>query len=325
MTELTLRHESWPLAGRFAISRGAKTTAEVVVVELRDGDRIARGECVPYARYGETIESVSVQIESVRDVVESGGRDELQTALAPGAARNALDCALWDLAAKQAGVRVWDLAGVAPPVPVTTAFTLGLDSPQAMGAAAGAARHRPLLKVKLDGEGDGERIVAIREAAPESELIVDANEGWSARQLEAHMALMNELGVAMIEQPLPAGDDAILAEVARPLRICADESCHDRASLEAIADRYDMINIKLDKTGGLSEALALVRKVKSCGLEIMVGCMLATSLAMAPALVIAGMAEFVDLDGPLLMAADREPGLRYEGSLLHPPSAELWG
>ena len=325
MPELTQRHESWPLAGRFAISRGAKTTAEVVVVELHDGNHVGRGECVPYARYGETIESVSAQIESVGAVVESGDRGELQTALAPGAARNALDCALWDLAAKQAGVRVWELAGVAPPGLVTTAYTLGLDSAPEMAAAAGAARHRPLLKVKLGGDGDGERIAAIREAAPESELIVDANEGWSAHQLEAHMALMAGLGVAMIEQPLPAADDAILAEVARPLRICADESCHDRASLEKIAGRYDMINVKLDKTGGLSEALALLREARSSGLEIMVGCMLATSLAMAPALVIAGSAEFVDLDGPLLLAADREPGLRYEGSLLHPPSAELWG
>jgi L-alanine-DL-glutamate epimerase-like enolase superfamily enzyme len=281
---------------------------------------------VPYARYGESVESVIAQIEVLRPQLEGGmSRDDLARALEPGAARNAVDCALWDLEAKRSGTPVWQLAGLGEPKPLTTAYTLSLGEPEAMGAAASANAHRPLLKIKLGGAGDIERVRAVRTGAPDSRLIVDANEAWSPDMLDANLAAMADLGVSLIEQPLPAGHDDALEGIDRPVPICADESCHDRASLSALTGRYDVINIKLDKTGGLTEALLLAEAAKAAGLRLMVGCMVGTSLAMAPAMLVGGMAEFVDLDGPLLMAEDRQPGIHFQGSLMDPAPANLWG
>ena len=326
--DLRVRTESWPIAGSFAISRGAKTSADVVVVELSDGHgATGRGECVPYGRYGESLEGVVAAVEGLRGELTSGriGRAELQGALPAGAARNALDCAFWDLEARLHDLRVYELAGLPPPKPVATAYTLSLDTPEAMGRAAASHRERPLLKVKLGGESDIERVAAIRENAPESRLIVDANEGWSAAGLEECGSRLAELGAALIEQPLPAADDAVLERLEHPVPLCADESCHTSADVERLAGRYEFVNVKLDKTGGLTEALAVVAAARNASLGVLVGCMVGTSLAMAPAALLAGDAEFVDLDGPLLLQRDRNPGLRYEGSLLHPPARELWG
>ncbi len=326
MATLTLRRESWPIRGGFTISRGSKTAAEVVVAEVADGEHRGRGECVPYARYGETVEGVLAALEEISGALEAGpDRMWLQEALPAGAARNALDCALWDLEAKRSGRAAWDLAGLSSPEAVVTAYTLSLDAPEAMGRAAQAAADRPLLKIKLGAEGVVERVAAVREGAPGSRLVVDANEAWSAALYDTLAPEMARLGVAMIEQPLPAGDDAALAGRPRPVTLCADESCHDRKSLPALAGRYDMVNIKLDKTGGLTEALALKAAAEAAGLEIMVGCMLATSLAMAPALLVAQGAQVVDLDGPLLLERDRDDAIAFDGSLMHPPPAVLWG
>jgi len=326
MLDLNVTAQTWPIRGSFAISRGRRSAVEVVVVELRDGDRRGRGECVPYAHYGESIASVTALIESQGKALAGGlDREALQAALPAGAARNALDCALWDLAAKRAGRRAWELAGIAQPALLTSAYTLSLDSPEKMQAAARANARRPLLKLKLAGPGDLERVEAVRAGAPRSRLIVDANEGWTVdiyRELAPRLA---RLGVEMIEQPLPAGRDAALAELPHPVCICADESCHDRSSLAGIIGKYDMINIKIDKTGGLSEALELRTEARARGLKIMVGCMLATSLAMAPAMLVAQGAEVVDLDGPLLLDGDREHGIEYDNGLMQPPAAELWG
>ena len=318
--------ERFPIAGRFVISRGAKTQAEVVVATVEDGAARGRGECVPYARYGETVGSVLAQIESVRGAVERDpDRQALQALLPAGAARNALDCALWDYEAKRDRRPAHRAAGLGAPAPIVTAFTLSVDTPGAMAEAAGRAAWRPLLKVKLAGAGDAERLRAVRAAAPAATLIVDANEAWALDDLAAMFALCAELGVALIEQPLPAGADAALATVARPVPVCADESVHDRAGLAALRGRYDAVNIKLDKAGGLTEALAVASEAGALGLTVMVGCMVGTSLAMAPALLLAQKARFVDLDGPLLLAADRPGGLRYEGSTILPPATELWG
>ncbi|GJD49119.1 L-Ala-D/L-Glu epimerase [Methylobacterium crusticola] len=326
MIRLAVAVERWPIAGRFTISRGSRTEAVVVVAEISDGTLAGRGECVPYARYGETVEGVRDLIAAQGDAVAGGlTRDDLLARMPAGAARNALDCALWDLEAKRRGVRAHALAGLAAPVPVTTAYTLSLGGPEEMEAAARAAAARPLLKVKLGGAGDPERIAAVRRGAPASRLVVDANEAWSPATLAANLAACAAAGVALIEQPLPADDDALLSRVARTIPICADESLHDRAGLDALSDRYDAINIKLDKAGGLTEALLLARAARARGLSIMVGCMLGTSLAMAPAMLLAGLAEVVDLDGPLLLARDRTPGLRFEGSVVHPPEPEVWG
>lgn len=326
MTELTVRSETWPLRGSFTISRGSRTTAVVVVVELAAGGAVGRGECVPYARYGETVEAVVAAIEGLRDRLDGGlDRVGLQKALPAGAARNALDCAFWDLEAKQAGQRVWDLLGLDPPEAVTTAFTLSLDSVEKMAAAAAENAWRPLLKLKLAGPDDLTRVEAVRAAAPKARLVVDANEAWSAEAYADLAPRLAELGVAMIEQPLPAGKDAALGSMRRPVKLAADESCHDTASLVELAGRYDIINIKLDKTGGLTEALRLKAAAEAAGFGIMVGCMIATSLAMAPAVLLAQGAAVVDLDGPLLLAEDRPEGLRFEGSLIHPPEPKLWG
>jgi len=323
---LAVRIERWPIAGAFTIARGSKTEAVVVVAELADGDHVGRGECVPYARYGESVEGVVATIEGQREFVEGGGdRLALQGAMGPGAARNALDCAFWDLEAKKAGRPVWQLAGLAEPRPVTTAFTVSLGEPDAMGAAAAKAAHRPLLKVKLGTADDAARIAAVRSNAPGAKLIIDANEGWRPDNLARNMAACASAGVVMIEQPLPAADDAALAGIARPVPVCADESLHDRASLAHLAGRYDAINIKLDKAGGLTEALALAAEARARGLMVMIGSMVATSLAMAPAVILAQGADFVDLDGPLLLAKDRDPGLRFVGSMIEPPEPALWG
>ncbi len=327
LPDLTARHESWPLARAFAISRGAKTSAETVVATVREDGVVGRGECVPYARYGESVAGVVAQIEALAPAFAAGriDRQGLQSALPPGAARNAIDCALWDFEAKRRGVPVWQLAGLDAPGPVTTAYTLGLDAPAAMGRAARAESHRPLIKVKLAGAGDLERVAAVRRNAPEARLIVDANEGWTPDEVVPLAAALADLGVEMIEQPLPAGADEMLSRIARPVPFCADESCHDRSGLAALAGRYDMVNIKLDKTGGLTEALALRRAAEELGLAIMVGCMVATSLAMAPAILAAQGASMVDLDGPLLLARDREDGLAFDGSTIAPPAPALWG
>ncbi len=326
MIDLTVRHECFPLAGRFTISRGSRTQSDVVLAELTQGGVTGRGECLPYPRYGETVEGVVETIESLRGALARGlDRMGLQKALPPGAARNALDCALWDLEAKQAGCRVWELLGQPAPRPVVTAYTLSFDSAENMGAAAAKAAQRPLLKLKLAGPDNLDRIAAVRAKAPRARIMLDANEGWTPAiyaDLAPHLAV---LGVDLVEQPLPAGEDQALATMQHPVPVCADESCHDRAGLEALVGLYDFINIKLDKTGGLTEALALKAAAEAHGLRIMVGSMLATSLSMAPALLVAQGAEVVDLDGPLLLAHDRPDGLRYEDSRVYPPVPALWG
>ena len=324
--KLKTRIERWPIAGAFTISRGAKTEAVTVVAELSLGGLTGRGECVPYPRYGETPEATLAALKSMREPLRRGlEREALQAAMPAGAARNALDCAWLDLEAKTRGVRVWNMLGRPAPRACTTAYTISLGTPEAMAAATAKAAHRPLLKIKLGGDGDGERIVAVRKAAPESELIVDANEAWTSDNLEQNLAECAEVGVTLVEQPLPAGRDEALARIKRTVAVCADESVHDRATLAGLRERYDAVNIKLDKTGGLTEALAMADEARALGFEIMVGCMVATSLAMAPAMLLASEARFVDLDGPLLLKRDREDGLRYDGSLVYPPEASLWG
>ena len=326
MRALRAERETWPLPGTFRISRGARTESVVVVVEIEDGAHRGRGECFPYARYGESVESVLQQIDDVRPRVQADlSRQELANLLPPGAARNAIDCALWDLEAKATGQRVWDLAGLPAPGVVTTAYTLGLDAPAAMAVAAREAADRPLLKLKLGGVDDIERVAAVHEAAPAANIVVDANEAWTPDMVVPLSRALAGLGVTMIEQPLPADADQALADIDHPVPICADESCHTAADVPTLAGRYDIVNVKLDKTGGLSEAIDLVTTAQAAGLALMVGCMVGTSLAMAPATLIAGAARYVDLDGPLLLARDRHPGLRYDGSSLYPPTPEVWG
>ena len=323
---LAVRHERFKVQGAFTISRGSRTHADVVTVEIGGAGRTGRGECVPYPRYGESVQGVIALIESVRPLIEAGeGRDALARALPAGAARNALDCALWDLEAKLAGLPVWRLAGLPEPGPLTTAFTLSLGTPEAMAAAARAACDRPLLKLKLGGVGDLDRVQAVRDAAPAARLIVDANEAWTPDMVAPYLASLAELGVELVEQPLPAGQDAMLADLVHAVPLGADESVQGTADLATLAGRYEVVNLKLDKTGGLTEALAFVAEADRLGLALMVGCMLATSLAMAPAVLVAQKARFVDLDGPLLLARDRTPGLRYAGSVVLPPDAALWG
>jgi L-Ala-D/L-Glu epimerase len=330
LISLNVGTERWPIAGSFAISRGAKTEAVVVVAKLSDREHRGRGECVPYFRYGETPEGVTAALEAMRPALQAGlDRTTLQSAMPAGAARNALDCALWDLDAKRAGEPAFRLARLARPRPLVTAYTISLGTPAAMAAAAEKAAIRSLLKVKLGGPaddgGDAARIAAVRRAAPNAALIVDANEGWSAANLAANLADCANAGVELVEQPLPANDDGALAGLSRPIPVCADESVHDRASLPALKGKYDAVNIKLDKTGGLTEALAMATAAEALGFRLMAGCMVATSLAMAPALLLAQQARYVDLDGPLLLARDRPNGLRYAGSEVFPAEPELWG
>lgn len=323
--QLQFRVEKWPISGAFTISRGAKTEAAVIVVEISDGSRRGRGECVPYGRYGESLESVGWEIEQAAPAIAEGlDRTGLQHALKAGAARNAIDCALWDFEAKETGSMVTALARLRPPAPVTTAYTLSLDTPENMALAAKQS-SRPVLKLKLGADGDIERLRAIRAAVPDALLIADANEGWTRANLEENLRACEAANVALVEQPLPASEDEILRHVSRAVPVCADESFHDRTSFAAIEGKYDAINIKLDKTGGLTEALLVADEAEARGLTIMVGCMVSTSLAMAPALLLANRAKFVDLDGPLLLAKDREHGLRYAGSTVFPPEATLWG
>ena len=323
---LDVRIERFPIAGSFTISRGAKTEAITVVAEISQDGLKGRGECVPYPRYGETSDAAVAALRAMQHAVAQGlDREGLQAAMPAGAARNALDCAFIDLAAKRLGQRAWDLLGRPAPRACTTAYTISLGSPDAMAAATAKAAHRPLLKIKLGGDGDGERIAAVRRAAPNAELIVDANEAWTPSNVEPHLAACAEAGVTLVEQPLPAGWDEALGRIRRAVRVCADESVHDRKSLEGLRGRYDAVNIKLDKTGGLTEALAMADSASALGFDIMVGCMVATSLAMAPAMLLTPQARFVDLDGPLLLARDREHGLHYDDSLVHPPAPELWG
>jgi len=325
--ELSVRIERWPLAGAFTISRGTKTEAVVVVAELSDGTHRGRGESVPYARYGETPDGVVAAIEVLRPALRRGlARADLQGAMPAGAARNALDCAYWDVNAKAAARPVHELAGLVAPAPRITAYTISLAAPAAMAEAAERASGRPLLKVKLgSGDDDGMRIAAVRRAAPRAELIVDANEGWTGDNLAQNLAACADAGVTLIEQPLPEGADEALARGRRPIPVCADESVHDRASLDRLTGKYDVVNIKLDKAGGLTEALALAAEAEQKGFAIMVGCMVATSLAMAPAMLVGQRVRFVDLDGPLLLAEDRVDGLRYDGSLVYPSEPALWG
>lgn len=319
---ITVEADIFPLRRTFTISRGSRTEAHVLTVTVeREGVR-GRGECVPYARYGETLDTVAAQIRGLPSAFD---RRALQALLPPGAARNAVDCALWDLEAKQKGRPVWELAGLPAPGPEVTAFTLSLDTPEAMQAQASAEAARPLLKIKLGGPGDLARLEAVRAGAPLARIIVDANEGWRA---EDYMALAPELvrlGVELVEQPLPAGEDQALASMERPVPVCADESCHDRASLDGLAGKYDVVNIKLDKTGGLTEALALRDAARAAGYRVMVGCMVGSSLAMAPALLVAQGAAFTDLDGPLLLARDRNTPLIYDAAGVHPAAPDLWG
>ncbi|WP_415716107.1 N-acetyl-D-Glu racemase DgcA [Roseibium sp.] len=312
--------------GGFTISRGSRTHAEVVVVTLRDGAHVGRGECVPYPRYGESLESVQTQIEEITPVLKEGlTRGQLQRSMPPGAARNAVDCALWDLEAKRAGKTAAELAGIATMAPVTTAFTISVGTPETMAEKTRAAAHRPLLKVKLAGQGDDQRIAAVRQAAPDSTLIIDANEAWDESCFEINMKACEAAGVALIEQPLPAANDAFLKGFSGEVIVCADESLHPGGSLDGLREKYDAVNIKLDKAGGLTEGLHLLKAAREQNFKIMVGCMLGTSLAMAPAVLIAQQADFVDLDGPLLLAEDRTPGLTFEESTLFPPSPALWG
>ncbi|MBK5934556.1 L-alanine-DL-glutamate epimerase-like enolase superfamily enzyme [Rhodovulum imhoffii] len=320
--ELKVTCDTFPMAGVFTIARGSRTEARVLTVRARAGNATGRGECVPYARYGETPDSVSAQINALPAALT---RETLQEALPPGAARNAVDCALWDLEAKQTGTRVWQLAGLPPPRPEITAFTLSLDTPEKMRAAAAKHARRPLLKIKLGTPDDMPRLEAVRAGAPGARLIVDANEGWTAEVYSELAPHLVRLGVEMVEQPLPAAQDGMLAEIARPLPVCADESCHDRATLPGLKGKYDLINIKLDKTGGLTEALALKAEAHAQGYGIMVGCMVGSSLAMAPATLVAQGAAVTDLDGPLLLAEDRPNPLTFDADGVHPPTPALWG
>ena len=323
---LSVQVERFDLAAPFVISRGAKSVAEVVTVTLEEGLFRGRGECVPYGRFGETLEGVVAAIEGLRDAVEAGLEPgDLQGLLPAGAARNALDCALWDLEAKRLGVRAHEIAGLHRMAPVVTAFTLSVGSPQAMAGQAALHRDKPLLKLKLGGVGDEARLAAVRAAAPLSDLIVDANEAWRPEDLPRLFAACEAAGVLLIEQPLPEGRDEALIQRPRSIPVCADESIHDRAGLAALRERYDLVNIKLDKTGGLTEALLLATEAERLGFGLFLGCMVGTSLAMAPALLLAPRCRFVDLDGPLLLARDRSPGLIYEDCVIQPPGPEVWG
>jgi L-alanine-DL-glutamate epimerase-like enolase superfamily enzyme len=323
---LLVESERFPIAGTFTISRGSKTEAEVLCCTILQSGQSGRGECVPYRRYGETMDSVAAQIEAARPAVSAGaGRADILTLMPAGAARNAVDCALWDLEAKLTGVPVHARLSAKAPRALETAFTLSLGTAEAMAEQARANAARPLLKVKIGGDGDIARIRAVVQAAPHSRIILDANEGWTEANLETNLAAAAELGIALIEQPLPAGHDGMLREIVHPVPICADESLHTADGLDALVGLYDAVNIKLDKAGGLTAALFLRDRARELGFSIMVGCMVGTSLAMAPVVLLAQDADFVDLDGPLLLARDRSPALAYAGSMVSPPQAALWG
>lgn len=322
MRTITSQIETWPVRGVFRISRDSKTEIDVVTIEVVEGPYVGQGECRPYARYSETPESVIAAINSIKPQLEQGlEQSKLSKLLPPGAARNAIDCALWDLEANKSGRPLWELAGLPEPKPLVTAYTLSVDTPDNIGREAKKQSTRPLLKLKLSGQNDLACVAAARASAPHSRIIVDANEAWSLQDYKSMTPELARLGVEMLEQPFPADTDACLATLPRPLPVCADESCHDCQSLERLVGLYDVVNIKLDKTGGLTEALRLKTIAEKLGFEIMVGCMVGTSLAIAPALLLAQGAQYVDLDGPLLLAKDRIPGLRYEGSRVFPPNS----
>ncbi len=320
--QISVTRDVFKLAQVFTISRGSRTEAQVLTVRITQDGVTGWGECVPYARYDETLDSVTAEIEGLPVEID---REALYDLLPAGAARNAVDCALWDLEAKQAGVRAWELAGLTAPGPEITAYTLSLDEPEKMQAQAAKNAHRPLLKIKLGTPDDMPRLEAVRAGAPKSKIIVDANEGWSAEVYADLAPHLVRLGVALVEQPVPAAEDDALLGMERPVPVCADESCHDRASLPKLKDKYDVVNIKLDKTGGLTEALALRQAARAEGYDIMVGCMIGSSLAMAPAVLVAQGATVTDLDGPLLLAEDRDKPLTFDEAGVHPPSAALWG
>jgi len=329
---LKVRAETWPLAERFVISRGSKTAAIVLVAEISDGASIGRGECVPYPRYGETPEACAALVEATASKLAAesfadaaDARTWIGTVMAPGAARNAVDCAIWDYEAKHTGRTIREMLGLAPQQPVVTAYTLSLDTPDAMAAKAKSVAHLPLLKLKLGGAGDDERLRAVRAARPDARLIADANEAWTDTLLAPLMAVAAETGVEVVEQPLPADADAALDGLQRQVPVCADESLHTRAGLAELRSRYDAVNIKLDKTGGLTEALALANEAERLGFSIMVGSMVSTSLAVAPALLLSDRARWVDLDGPLLLSHDRANGLSIQNGVIAPSSSSLWG
>lgn len=326
MRRIEARVESWPLKQSFRISRGARSETKSIVVELREGKSVGLGECVPYPHYGESIESVLGQIRSVSRQIEKGTcRGALQGMLSAGAARNAIDCALWDLEAKLTDTRVWNLAGISIPPRVLSAMTIGLDTPDKMGDRAKELSHCPLLKLKVTGEGDLKRVEAVRRGAPRSRLIVDANEAWHRNMLDYLLQPLANLGVELIEQPLPADDDKVLFNTESCISFCADESCHTREDLSNLRGKYSVVNIKLDKTGGLTEALALISDARKFGFKIMVGCMVGSSLSIAPALILTEHADYIDLDGPLLLARDHVPSLRYDGMEISAPEPTLWG
>jgi L-Ala-D/L-Glu epimerase / N-acetyl-D-glutamate racemase len=314
--------EHWPLARPFVIARGSKTQAHVVVVSVGDGTHTGRGESVPYSRYDETVDGALSALKGINAPITRAG---LASQLPPGAARNALDCALWDLAAKHTGRRAWELAGLSAPKPVLTAYTISLGTPAEMAGAAKEMRQLELLKLKLGGVGDDQRLAAVRAARPDARLIADANEAWTPDMLDPFLKAAQKAGVELIEQPLPDGADEALAQIARPVPVCADESAHTSADLSRLASKYDAVNIKLDKTGGLTEALVMAQAARTLGMRIMIGSMVATSLAVAPAMLVAQGAEWVDLDGPLLLARDRDPGLAIARGRISPPEPELWG
>ncbi len=318
--------ETFPVAGSFTISRGSRTEVEVVICTIEQNGVKGVGECVPYKRYGESIDGVLADIRAMEQTISQGmDRHALQDAMKPGAARNAVDCALWDLEAKLSGKTVASSLLPVAPGPIVTAYTISLGDADTMAAKAAENATRPLLKIKTGTEDDEARLRAVRAAAPKARIIIDANEGWTEENIEHHLKVAAELNIALIEQPLPAGKDSILSRINRAVPICADESVHLTTDLASLRDRYDAINIKLDKTGGLTEALIMKKEAQRLGYTIMVGCMLGTSLGMAPALMLAQDTEYADLDGPLLLARDRVPGLIYEGSLVYPPKPELWG
>lgn len=319
---IRVTEDRFRLAEAFTISRGSKTEAQVLTVRISRGGFTGRGECVPYARYGETRASVRAEIEALPEGIT---RTALQSALPPGAARNAVDCALWDLESKLAGKRVWEVAGLAAPRPMVTAYTLSLALPDAMREAAALNAHRPILKLKLGTPDDMPRLEAVRQGAPRARIIIDANEGWTPEVYADLAPHLQRLGVELVEQPLPAGADDMLAEIARPVPVCADESCFDRASLAGLKGKYDVVNLKLDKTGGLTEGLFTRDLARAMGFQVMVGCMVGSSLAMAPAVILAQGAAWTDLDGPLLLAEDRPHPLWYDGEGVHPSDANLWG
>lgn len=325
---LSIRRAVWPIAGTFAISRGSRTEAVTLQVEVTEGPHQGHAEAVPYARYGETVDGSAEVLESVRAAIEEGVPHSAVSDLLPAsAARNALDCAMLDLEAKKQGKPVHQLLGLPEPGPLTTAYTLSVDAPEAMASKAAEAVSvgRILLKLKLAGDGDLERLRAIRAAAPDARLVADANEAWDFKQLLEWAPILADLGVEMLEQPLKAGEDSPLDGYECPVLLCADESCHTAADIPVLASRYRMVNIKLDKTGGLTEALNLRRQAEAAGLGIMVGCMVGSSLAMAPAMLVAQGAKVVDLDGPLLLAQDAEPAIRFDAATMYPPDPALWG